>query len=209
MPSEFSDIQIAGRVADSLRLIESKESFVRLCELGCEAEFLAECFYMISHNQDIEIVPKDKKRKAYKFGLRSLDDYKSALGGLTKPQIKALRKTLSDAAEDIDKLNKSSLIYYLSPDELLRFRHLSNLPKLIYEYAEQFIPYYLENSKRVGARERPYFRMYLNFLCDDVTEKTGTDNYRLVCDVLNELGITWDVDALKQWRSRHKPIWQR
>jgi hypothetical protein len=206
---EASGKHNAAAIAESLGLADSIRSFVKLCDLGCDAEFLAECFYMVSHNQEIEIVPKVEKRKPYKFGLRSLDDYKSALGGLTKTQIEALRKKLNDAADAIDKLNKSSLTYYLSPDEMLPYRHLSNLPALLRDYSNKFIPFYLERAEKVGERQRPYFRMYMNFLCDDVTEKTGRANYRLICDVLNELGIDLDTQALKQWRSNNKPFWQR
>ncbi|HEX8141415.1 MAG TPA: hypothetical protein VF553_02400 [Pyrinomonadaceae bacterium] len=205
MSDEFLHLQKAEEIADKLGLAnQGKNSFIELCKQGCDSSFLAEHFYFITHNSTTTVTPKNKKRKAYKVSLRSLDSVELALGGFNKRQIKALQKKIKELAEDINKLNSIQLIRCIDVEELTPYAVTPDLPPLLSYYADKFIPFLLEKAKRVGDRQRPLFNLFMNSICSHVKEQTKRQQFKLICDVLNELGINWDVDALKQWYSRHK-----
>lgn len=195
----------AENIANKLGLAnQSKISFIELCNKGCDPSFLAEHFYFITHDSTITITPKSKKRRPYKVSLRSLDSIELALGGFKKRQIEALQKKIKEVAEDINKLNSSQLIRFIDSEELAPYAATPDLPSLLSYYADNFIPFILEKYTKIGEKQRPHFNFYMKSICDHVKKRTKTQQYRLICDVLNELGIDWDVEALKQWHSRHK-----
>jgi hypothetical protein len=183
---------------------QGKNSFIELCKQGCDPDFLAELFYFITHNSTTTITPKNKKRKAYNVSLRSIDSIELALGGFEKRQIKALKKKIKEVAENVIRLNSSQLVRYINAEELAPYTEIFDLPPLLSYYADNFIPFLLEKAKKVGHKQRPLFNLFMNSICSHVKEQTKRQQFRLICDVLNELGIDWDVDALKQWRSQHK-----
>lgn len=205
MSDESINSQKAEGIANKLRLAnQGKKSFIELCKQGCDPHTLAELFYFITHNSTTTVTPKNNKRQSYKVSLRPMDSVESALGGFNKRQIKALQKKIKEVAEAIDKLNSSRLIRYIGVEELAPYASNPNLLPLLNDYVDNFIPLLLEKAEKVGEKQKPEFNFYMNSICSHVKERTTSSQYRLICDVLNELGNDWDVDALKQWHSRHK-----
>lgn len=200
-----SAAEIAEQTAGKLGLTnQGRESFIELCKQGCEPSFLAEHFYVLTHNSTITVTPKRKRGKSYQASLRPMDSVEFALGGFEKRQIEALQKRIKEVVVDIGKLNSCPLIRYIDAEDLEPYVPIFRLlPQLKY-YADNFIPFLLEKYKKIGPKQRPHFNLYLNSICKHVKKETKKQQYRLICDVLNELGIDWDVDSLKQWYSRHK-----
>jgi hypothetical protein len=135
------------------------------------------------------------------MSLRYLDTVEEALGGLETRDIKALKKKVLAVAKSIETLRYTNLARHVSSDEY--DVEINTLPDQLRYYANHFIPLILKHHKNVGTRKKPIFRKYMNDLLDYVEASTGGLHYRLICDVLNDLGVEFDEGTLKDWRNQH------
>jgi hypothetical protein len=202
-----SDKEKAEIVARHLELENvARNSFISLCEKGCEPEFLGEYLSYLISKPTITIYRGSKgasKRKPYKVSLRPMDDLEIAFKGVEKRNLKPLQKKLLDIAEQIQKINRTRLVRRLEQHKYDSEIH--NLSNLLQIYAEQFIPLLMEELKIIGEKQNPNFNEYLKEICDHVKKATGSDHYKLIADVLNGIGLVdWSEGSLKQWRYRQK-----
>lgn len=205
-----SNKNLAQKVTTQLKLKDvGKDSFIKLCEMGCDPEFLGEHLTFLISKLEYHIVPKqqeEKQRRPYKVSLRPLDSLELALGGLDQRGLKALQKKLIKLAKEVDKIKLTRLVRYLSEEELEAHEYLFSIPESLVSYANITIPFLLEKLKQTGERERPIYTKYLNEICNHIKDNTGRPHYKLICDILDELDPAkgWNEDTLKQWRGRHK-----
>jgi hypothetical protein len=194
------------KVADRLGLEHvARNSFISLCEKGCVPEFLAEHLRYLMSRPTITIdrgsEKTENKRKPYKVSLRPMDDLDVALEGFEKRDLEPLKEKLLAVAKQVQKLNRTRLVRYMDEDKYET--EIYRLPNLLQMYARQFIPLLLAELKSKGAKNKPNFNNYLNEICNHVKESTGKDNYKLISDVLNGLGLVdWTEGGLKQKRYR-------
>lgn len=197
-----SDKEKAEVVAKHLELEDvARNSFISLCEKGCEPEFLGEYFSYLISKPTVAIYNKSKS-KVRKVSLRPMDDLEVALEGFYKKDLEPLKEKLLEVARQIQKLNRTRLVRYL--DEHKYNSEIYRIPPLLQMYAQQFIPLLLVELKSIGKRQKPNFNNYLNEICNHVKVATGKDNYKFICDVLNGIGIDCTAESLKQWRHRQK-----
>lgn len=204
MSGENTGRQKSERIATNLGLKErGKDSFIQLCDKGCNPEFLAEYLPFIVPKTRITVRPKNAKRKPYKISLRSLDSFDDALRGFEKHDLEAMQEQLLKTAKQIEKLNKTKLVKYTDDKEY--DTDIYKIPYFLVYYSKIFIPLLLKKYESIGEKQSPQYTEYLNRILDHIQRSTGRINYKLICDVLNEIGVDEDESSLKQWRYRNKP----
>jgi hypothetical protein len=186
----------------------SKQAFLKLYHKGCDPEILASAFIIVTSKskfkikETVRVKGKSEITRTYSMSIHYWDTLEETLGGFEKLDINSLKKKILDIAKGIEKLNYTHLAKHLSSNYY--DAKIQTLPEQLRCYANDFIPLLIQESKNVGKRNKPVFKKHMNHLLDYVETATGKPNYKLICDVLNELGVEWDEGALKQWRNRHK-----
>jgi hypothetical protein len=180
----------------------ANDSFIQLCNQGCDPHFLAEYLPFLTPLSRVVIVPTNKKRRSYTISLRGLDSHEDVLEGFEKRDLEALQEQTLKMAERISKLNRTRLVRYSEDEEYNIDIH--TIPSLLMHYSKVFIPLLLKKYEEAGERQRPQFTTYLNAICDHVKQATGKARYRLVAEILTGIGVNMDEFALKTWRSRNK-----
>jgi hypothetical protein len=202
MPDKATDVK-AKSIAVKLGLKKfGQAAFLELCQEGCDPDYLAEHLPFINKKTKVKTGTEQGVRGEYVVNLRSLDSYESAVAGLEKRDLEKLPKQLLELAELIEKINLTMLVRYMNDDEF--DTDIFKLPKLLVYYSKAFIPLLLEKYESSGERKRPQYNEYLNRIIDHVEQSTGEPNYKLICDVLNDIGINESEGSLSQWRYRNR-----
>ena len=203
MPRKITKNAEAEIVADRLGLKDkASESFVQLCNLGCDPHFLAEYLPFISPQSKGVITRKSVKGKIHAISLRGLDSYENALEGFEKRDLEALKEQTLKMAKKLGKLRRTRIVRYLDNKEYDNDIH--KIPLLLMYYSKEFLPLLIKKYEEAGEQQRPQFTEYLNAICDHVRDRTRKPRYRLVADVLAGMGVDLDEFALKMWRNRNK-----
>jgi len=203
MPKKTTENPEAERVADRLSLKDiAKDSFIQLCNLGCDPHFLAEYLPFITPKSKEVIRRESVKGNDQVISLRGLDAYNTALEGFDKRDLEALIEQILKMAKKLDKLNRTRLVSYLDNGKYNTDIH--EIPPLLMYYGKEFLPLLIKEYERVGDQQHPQFTEYLNALCAHVKLKTGKPRDRLLAEVLTGAGVNMDEFALKTWRSRNK-----
>jgi hypothetical protein len=203
MPKKAIKNPEAEKVATRLGLQgKASDSFIQLCNQGCDPHFLAEYLPFITPQSKQVITRKSRKGKKRTISLRGLDSHQTALEGFEKRDLEALQEQTLKMAKKISKLNRTRLVRYLDDEEYNTDIH--RIPALLKCYSEEFLPLLVKKYEEVGDQQHPQFREYLNAICDHVLQVTGKPRLRLVSEVLTGMGREMDEFALKTWRSREK-----
>lgn len=180
----------------------AKASFIQLCDMGCDPEFLADYLPFLISKTAVKIRPKNLKRKSYGVDLRPLDSYEKAIKGFDKDDLEALAKQILKVAKQVERLNRTMIVRYTEDEEY--HTDIFAIPKLLAYYGQEFIPLLLKKYSLIGRKQSPQYRAYINRIINHVESNTGAENYRLMCDVLEGFGIYTNEGALKQKRYRDK-----
>jgi hypothetical protein len=194
----------ALKVAQYLRLTDKgKESFVLLCEMGCDAEELGNFFKLITSKPEVKI---SSKRGDYNLHLRPMDSLEVALGRFNKRTLDSLSNNLKKIAIDIQELNNTILVRRI--DRKTYNSQIANLPQLLNYYAKDFLKLVLREKKKIGSKQKPGYTMLMKNLYKHIRDSSKEWHDALVADVLNALLPEQEdtEQSLKQWRKRHGVI---
>ncbi|HWT02565.1 MAG TPA: hypothetical protein VN256_20100 [Pyrinomonadaceae bacterium] len=216
----FKSTYKASEVAEYLGLKHTgKDSFISLCEKGCDAEELGNYFKLLTSRSEIVITRRYiGKRKRFAtsrehaermsepqrtIDFRSMDSIEAALGEFQKRDLERLQKKLKKIAVDIQKLNNTNLVRRI--DKHKYHPEVSNLPPLLNYYADKFIKLMLRETEGIGAKQKPDHTRFMKGLYKYVRDNTKEWHDALIADVLNEIGPdSKDTEqSLKEWRNRH------
>jgi hypothetical protein len=212
--AEYLDLKYTGR-----------NSFVSLCEKGCDAEELGNYFKLLTSKSEIEYtrtyIGKRKRfatsrehaermrQPQHVIDSRPMDSFETALDGFQKRDIENLQKKLKKVSSDIEKLNNTKLVG--SIDRHKFHREVFNMPTLLDYYAGKFINLILKEYDRVGEKQRPDYTKLMKGLYKHVRDKTKGWHDALIAEILYQLTPERQDSelSLKQWRKRHGIIERR
>jgi hypothetical protein len=194
-------LQVAEKEAARHSLLSiSKKSFIKLCKMGCDPQFLSARLFTLRSTTQAEIVTRLGKGAVNRTtkhitSLRPLDSPETSLGGFKPDDLEKFKERIVEIALTMESISFSPVVSEVLKGYSFDVR---NLPELLLLYANEILPSVRKLIKKTGLKYKPDYNRNLREIVEHIKDATGQENYKLIADILEGVGIDTNEEAIKQ-----------